>query len=263
MVAQGIMNFDRGRTENGVLEQILKMTTNWDWFRPILFIVPYNSEILDGRNIFYSKNIIRSINHPSNHERIEMIRDAVSNNYISVGMHGYHHNQRNILGYHPYAEFEFSAVAEDLVRLHLMEESFKNAGLNSRIFKPPAFGIGTFQSKDFLSALKQLESVKYVCLSTPNNGLNINNHAVSHVNETYLNSLINIPQNINLLWNYEVIEKVVTEICKVNGIIHPQFHAVSPKALGDGISELMLSKLEFCWEVANKVSRERVDVRTF
>ena len=263
MVSQDFMNFDRGKTQNGVLEQILKMTHKWVWFRPILFIVPYNSEVLNGRNIFYSRNITRSINHQSNHYRIEMIRDAVSKNLISVGMHGLHHNQRNIIGYHPYAEFEFSTLEEDLSKLRLMEDAFKNADLNSNIFKPPAFGIGSFKSKDILSVIRKIESVKYICLSTPNNGMNMRTYAVSHVNDTYFDSLINVPQNINLLWPYEVIEKVITEICKVNGCIHPQFHAVSPKALDDGVSELMFRKLEFCWEVANKVTGERVDVRTF
>ena len=263
MVPQGIMNFDRGKTKNGILEKILKMTHKWGWFRPIFFIVPYNSEVLNGRNIFYSRNITRSINHPSNHYRIEMIRDAVSKNLISVGMHGLHHNQRNIIGYHPYAEFEFSTLEEDLTKLLLMAESFENAGLNSNLFKPPAFGIGAFKSKDLLSVINKIESVEYVFLSTPNNGMNMRRYAVSHVNDTYFDSLINVPQNINLLWTHEVIEKVITEICKVNGCIHPQFHAVSPKALDDGVSELMFRKLEFCWEVANKITGERIDVRTF
>jgi len=263
MVADGLFDYDRGKSKNGILEKIINLAEKWEWFRPILFIVPYNVEVASGRNILCNYNNARKLTHISNFERINILQSSQRNNLITIGMHGFHHNQRNHIGYHPYAEFEFSSVEDDLNKVNNMIAIFDSVGLKSNLFKPPSYGIGHSIKKDFKSVLANVQDIKYAFLSTPNNGLNMQSHQVSHVHETVIENFINVPQNINLCWPVEVLDRIVQNICKVNGIIHLQFHAISTKALEDGISDEIIDKIHFCWKAANKYSNSSVNVKKF
>ena len=245
MVKDGFFSFDRGGEPHGIFEQIIDVCEDYSWFRPIFFLIPYNVEILDGRNIFRSYSKKRALNHWTNKKRLKIIQTALENNLINIGMHGLMHKQYDYFGYHPYAEFEFSNTKSDLNKIKLMIEYFEVSKLPSFMFKPPAFGIGQSIGKQFCYDLRKNLKVKYVFLSTPNNGLNTLSYKVSHIHPTNIYGMINIPQNVNLSWSYQQIKDVVEAIIQKNGIVHPQFHCVSDKCLDDGWSKDIWDKLEF------------------
>ncbi len=255
MTRNSLLSYDRGGDEGGILEQIVSTIEIYDWLRPIFFIIPKNREVLDGRNIFCSPFDISSLKHPRNYERVLTIKELRKKGYFDIGMHGLYHKQFDRIGYHPYAEFEFSDNLSDHAKLKHMVDVFDLLDLQTPLFKPPAFGVGCAISKEIVKTLSDINGITHAFLSTPNNGLNTHSFNVSHINETKLHKITNVPQNINLLWSEGEIVQVVQNIIEKNGIVHPQCHCVEPGCLEDGWSDFIVSRLKLIESIMSASTR--------
>lgn len=171
-----------------------------------------------------------------------------NNQHIEIAQHGLtHHNKKN----YKYHSFEFDGInqSEILEKLKvgkkLLSDIFHISG-----FKPPAWSVGKLYDKsvEFSDSLQQMH-YDYVSLSSPTNGLNYSSHCVSHIHKSKISEMINVPQNISVLWDKEYIKDVIREISHKNGIINVQIHfQEADKYLQDGLNEKIVDKLKFVFD---------------
>lgn len=171
-----------------------------------------------------------------------------NNQHIEIAQHGLtHHNKKN----YKYHSFEFDGItqSEILEKLKmgkkLLSDIFYISG-----FKPPAWSVGKLYDKsaEFSNSLQKMH-YEYVSLSSPTNGLNYSSHCVSHIHKSKISKMVNIPQNISVLWDKEYIKDVIREISHKNGIINVQIHfQEADKYLQDGINEKIVDKLKFVFD---------------
>jgi hypothetical protein len=263
MTSEGFLTYDRGGMSGGLLERMIEKANQFNWFRPIFFVIPISKEIGSGRNPFQLFGNLTSIANHRNKNRVDILKQAKVEGLVSVGMHGLHHNQITFRGYYPFAEFEFSSLENDRQKISTMLKIFNDAGLPSTLFKPPAFSIGTSRHKNFIATVDQYPLIKTIFFSSPTNGLNAPCKTVSHIHEQKLGRLINVPQNINLCWSEGEIDRVIKLIVEKRGIIHIQFHTIAESVLEDGFSLKNFMKIKYCWERALHHSKGRIEVRTY
>ena len=130
----------------------------------------------------------------------------------------------------------------------------KNYGL-IKGFKSPAWSIGQLNGKnELLKVCLNQEKFKYVCLSSPTNGLNYEKHNFSHISLSYPfknRNIKNIPQNISILTPLNQSKELIKIICDKGGIVSIQTHAsIDKNIISDGLSEEDINKIENLYEFA-------------
>ena len=217
-------------------------------YKPTLYYVPmpeycYVSDSPMSHYLDFTVSHIHKkpqlLNYLLNHE---------NNQHIEIAQHGLtHHNKKN----YKYHSFEFDGInqSEILEKLKvgkkLLSDIFHISG-----FKPPAWSVGKLYDKsvEFSDSLQKMH-YDYVSLSSPTNGLNYSSHCVSHIHKSKISEMINVPQNISVLWDKEYIKDVIREISHKNGIINVQIHfQEADKYLQDGLNEKIVDKLKFVFD---------------
>ncbi len=168
---------------------------------------------------------------------------ALQHESMEVALHGYHHVQTVYPDFYAPFEFDFLSVesCEERIKQGLegLSRFFKMDG-----FKPPAWSMGQLLGRQQLVEALKKYSFEYVCLSSPSNGLNYASRQVSHVYPCIYDGLFNVPQNISILWELEIIKKVIDVLLEKRGIINIQLHFTETRdALLDGICKRNLEKL--------------------
>jgi hypothetical protein len=172
---------------------------------------------------------------------------------VEIAQHGLNHYQDKHKYYFPLYEFEFLTTDECLQKCIRGKELMENAGFKPVGFKPPCWAIGNSSDKVFLNILKSID-YSYVSLSTPSNGLNFYDKTISHCQPEFIQSTVNIPQNINMTWDYEVCERVIDKLIEKRGIIYPQLHfTAKSEYMRDGLCDEMTEKLK---RICNYVEKQ-------
>lgn len=154
-----------------------------------------------------------------------------------IAQHGYHHLQTDVRGVLPYCEFEFKDEPSALAAITGGNNLMRQIGIEAAGFKPPTWSVGHNADFGLVKALKRIP-FQYVCLSSPVSGLNWDIKRVSNIYPTYYQGLLNIPQNINLNWPMEKIQRVVDGIVSRNGVITLQAHFnTQDDWMSDGLGE--------------------------
>ena len=165
------------------------------------------------------------VNINTENEFILWLKKYEKQQLLEIALHGYEHLNNKVPGYY---SFEFDGLNEGEMEYKLSEgwsALKKSFAING--FKPPAWSVGNLSDnrKDFIRALQSFGKFKYASLSSPNNGLNYNKKTVSHCHLSNYSDLINVPQNVSILWEWEKIRRVVDIIVKKRGIVNLQLHS--------------------------------------
>lgn len=233
------------KKSNGVTDILLEYIENNEWFKPTIFAIAKPTQIYDGRNVFaiLRKLFLKPNSFNPNTESLLVLQ---KNNSIDIAIHGYNHNSNLNLGYLPFCEFLLISKLERINRINKAKLFFNSLNIKFSGFKPPAWLYSKISNSTELSSIvNEFQGFKYLCLSTPNNGLNQHKFFVSHINTTSLNEYThNIPQNINLCWPIDRIISIMSQIVCKNGIVHVQLHYCPDNVLEDGISPKNLEKIK-------------------
>ena len=238
---------DFGGKENGNVVRSIKYLVNKN-YKITAFAIPCplfkeNSELISSykiRNFEKLPNIFIEWNKKGK---------------IEIAQHGYKHMRLGYRGFSRSMEFEWKNHKKILKEI---EEGYeimnKNYGL-IKGFKSPAWSIGQLNGKnELLKVCLNQEKFKYVCLSSPTNGLNYEKHNFSHISLSYPfknRNIKNIPQNISILTPLNQSKELIKIICDKGGIVSIQTHAsIDKNIISDGLSEEDINKIENLYEFA-------------
>ena len=90
-------------------------------------------------------------------------------------------------------------------------------------------------------------------LSSPLSGLNWDKKRVSNIYPQYYDNLLNLPQNISILWDMEKIRQTIDKIVEFNGMITLMGHY--KKDSDDGITKENLIKIS---EILDYIATKQV-----
>jgi hypothetical protein len=211
--------------------------------RPTLYFIPspifaYQSDaFLKTRHDY-------SVSSEEFSDTLSFYKGIESKGLIEICQHGLTHFNQKLNGYHSF-EYDFLSgdeIKENIARgFYLMKDKFHISG-----FKPPAWSIGQLSGTEdiFLDSINSLDFFRYVSLSSPNNGLNYSKKTVSHCFLTSVFGMVNVPQNVSILWPLDFSYRVIDLIVEKGGCVNIQMHfQESTKYLQDGFSGENLSKL--------------------
>jgi len=217
-----------------------------------LYLIPYpafksNPELLSSHSKVASPFIPDHLLELSNSSRVQILQ------------HGFRHMRLGVRGRNRSMEYEWQS-SYDIDRnicsgyIHLLTQ-----GIVAKGFKPPAWSVGQLDGSYEMLKSRRLYDFDTVSLSSPANGLNYSNHAVSHIYPQYLfepattRSVVNLPQNLSLLWDLEYSKKVIKLISERRGLLSLQTHAsVDSKIISDGLCHVDMEKLLRLADYANK-----------
>lgn len=251
-----------GSVGEGVNKILTDLLDQHPELKTTLFVVP-NARFLNQGGIFYGrvKDDRYSLDRPECTPLAEWFH--IHSPQIEVATHGYDHlNPKTGLFLAP-AEFELmSNTAEIHCRLYGSWEIFKNIGIEPKGFRPPMWGIGHNSN---LALLRQLveEDFTYVSCSSPLSGLNWDKKRVSNIYPEYFitplhltdafgytrneseSRLLNLPQNVSLIWPLEKILSTIDRIAEMGGLVSLMGHANAEDAwMEDGLGPRNIAKIE-------------------
>lgn len=186
------------------------------------------------------------IDHP-NHPAIKKLQSLETQGNVEVCLHGLRHVRNWPFDLFSAFEYEF----KDQIKIHeMITTGFDDLSSCFEVhgFKPPAWSCGQLNGKYELENYLQKQGhdfFQHVSLSSPSNGLNYEKQQVSHIYpELIADNLINIPQNISILWELEDIYRIIDLIISKKGLITIQLHfCMSHKTLRDGLCDHNTDKL--------------------
>jgi hypothetical protein len=165
-----------------------------------------------------------NIDSPENREWLNYYKDLSLQYDIEYAVHGcYHYQFENpFFGHHQ----EFSIKSEDESRIAVSKALyiFSDAGLMPKGFRPPGWGMNSDLS--LILVLRENQFL-YIAGSSYDGGFNIGRQNVSNYYPSYINGLLNIPQNIELDWSINKIYSEIKHIVDQRGIISIKGHFVS------------------------------------
>ena len=181
---------------------------------------------------------------------------------IEIAQHGYKHIRLGFRGFSRSMEFEWKNHQEIFKEI---EEGYEIMNENYGLikgFKSPAWSIGQLNGKnELLKVCLNEEKFKYVCLSSPTNGLNYEKQNYSHINLSSPlknKNIKNIPQNISILSPLNQSKELIKIICDKGGIVSIQTHASTDKNIvSDGLSKEDMYKIECLYEFAISCGAEK------
>ena len=237
--------FDYGGDIDGELNRLFfEFLEKYPYLKHTLFFVPNPIFIKEGLTSKTIKQDIYNIDRfDLSNPFLKRLKELEKEGIIEISLHGYNHINTKIKNYYSAFEFEFlnefEAKEEIKKGLNSLNRFFKIEG-----FKPPAWGMGQLSGSYYLIDILNDFDFKYVCLSSPTNGLNYEKKQVNYIYPQEIDGLFNIPQNISILWDLEYIYKLIDLIVEKKGIINIQLHyTLSHKLLEDGICKKNIEKL--------------------
>ncbi len=252
-----------GNPDSKICREFKNLFVKYPYLKTTIFTIPNPKFVLN--NMF---------NHKSHNEDKYKItnknytgwlswvksREFTKNNEIAI--HGLYHCQHEIKNVWPFLEFEFKNESECENALKKSKKLFDEVGIKISGFKPPAWGIGVNSDYSLIKVLKKEcknKNFKYCCLSSPVSGLNWEKKKVSNFFPAYYEGILNIPQNINMLWPLEKIKEIIDFSASINGVIIPQLHFIEEgNWMDDGIGENSLKKLDSILEYLNTRYKNKI-----
>jgi hypothetical protein len=234
---------ENGGTINSNLVKSLSDLLTWG-IRPTLYFVPNPIFAYQADSSFKTRHDY-SVSSDEFSDALAYYKEIESKGLIEFCQHGLTHFNEKLNGYH---SFEYDFLSGDEIKekiafgFYLIRDKFDISG-----FKPPAWSIGQLSGTEnvFLNSINSLGFFKYVSLSSPNNGLNYTTKKVSHCFLTDVLGMVNVPQNVSLLWPLDFSYRVIDLIIEKGGCINIQLHfQESSKYMLDGFSKENLSKLK-------------------
>ncbi len=141
---------------------------------------------------------------------------------LEVANHGLTHYQDERWWFLKAREFEFKTEGQSRAAIAAAQARFHRAGFRPRGFKPSGWGIGHNARFGLLLALPELQ-FDYVCLCSPQSGLNWDADRYSSLYPTFIGPLLNIPQNLGLVGGGTPLADV-DRIVEARGLISLQGH---------------------------------------
>lgn len=243
--------FDYGGDPKGILKSFYSLLDKYPYLKTTLFTIP-NPKFISNNQINHHSypESKYAITNPNFKKWASMIKSASFKERSEIANHGLYHLQTERLHYLAAWEFEFKNFEQCHDALKKSQSLFKKVGLYPVGFKPPSWGIGHNSGFALLKALRG--RFDYVCLSTPNSGLNWDVKRVSNVFPSYYGSLLNIPQNINLNWSMKKIKYTIDNIVELGGVITVQAHFnEQDNWMSDGLGQRTNKKIEEIMDYLN------------
>lgn len=225
-------------------------------FKPTMFFIaePKYGYIADSS--YENKQSFSIAKIDEKPELFNYLRNLCEKNKIEVAQHGLTHHNSKLHGHH---SFEFDGIgSQEIKNKILYGKKILSDAFVIRGFKPPAWSTGQLldTQQEFIDVLKDIK-YDYVSLSSPTNGLNYSSFQVSHIHKVEFEGMTHIPQNINILWTKDIIEKTIKAISEKGGIINVQIHfQKANKFLKDGIDLIILEKLKWLYDLSIKLGYE-------
>lgn len=232
-----------GKFNKGINVLFEDFLNQYSFLKITLFVIP-SANFKNWQGIFYGKHKDENKFNLSNPQFYNLIRWLKKKeDQIEIACHGYNHFQNKIKYFLGPAEFEFLNEKESEARIEKSLEIFNKVGIYPNGFRPPCWGVGHNSNFGLISALKKL-SFTYISLSSLLSGLNWDEKRVSNIYPQYYQGLLNIPQNISILWDIEKIKKTIDKIIEFNGIIILMGHYNEQNNwMSDGIGKENLEKI--------------------
>lgn len=214
------------------------------FLKTTLFIVP-NANFKNQEGIVYGWEKDENQYNLSNKEYQEGLINWLKNNdeQIEISCHGLNHFQNNIKYFLPEAEFEFQKEEQVILTIKKALSIFSKIGFEPKGFRPPAWGIGYNSDFGLIKALGNF-NFSYVSLSSIFSGLNWDKKRVSNIYPQYFDNLLNMPQNISILWPLEKIKQTIDKIIDYNGLITLMGHYKKQEKYCDGLTKEKIEKIE-------------------
>lgn len=143
---------------------------------------------------------------------------------FEIAVHGFTHAQNN-LPFQQHCEFAF--VNNDVFFKSLAEslECFRRSGLDVIGFRTPGWDL----SSDIRLSEFSNYGIKYIGGSSLNAGFNAGIQRVSFIHPCLIDGLVNIPQNIEIGWEFSRIQKEIDAIISCGGIVSIKAHFATQK----------------------------------
>ena len=153
------------------------------------------------------------------------LKDLQSDKF-EVAVHGLTHFQ-NKTPFQTHCEFAFISNNEFEKKLKESLGLFKKIGFVPKGFRQPGWDISTDITFDTFSKL----GFEYIAGSSLDAGLNSTNLNVDKIFPSHLKRLINIPQNIELKWDFNKITSEIDRITSLNGLVSIKAHFADNKVV--------------------------------
>lgn len=240
-----------GAVGEGVNKLLTQLITDHPELKMTLFVIP-NPRFINSEGTFYGrvKDERYSLDRPEYAPLVNWFKSH--KDQVEVAAHGYDHlNPKTGLFLAP-AEFEFLDKRESRERIQAGMRILRELGLGAKGFRPPMWGVG-HNSNFALMRQLPVENFAYVSCSSPLSGLNWDKKRVSNIYpeiykqglELENNELLNLPQNVSLIWPIEKILSTIDRIADMGGLVSLMGHAnTEDKWMADGIGPRNLAKIE-------------------
>ena len=143
---------------------------------------------------------------------------------FEIAGHGFTHVQNN-LPFQQHCEFAF--VKNDTFYNSLREslECFRQSGLDIIGFRTPGWDL----SSDIRLSEFSDFGIKYIGGSSLNAGFNGGIRRVSYIHPCLIDGLVNIPQNVEIGWEFSRIRKEIDTIISFGGVVSIKAHFATQK----------------------------------
>lgn len=220
-----------GRLDGGLLTELTAFLEEFPEVAMTFFVVP------DYR---FSRHWVRrparaqscNIAHEDNAEWLHRYKALAGRYKVEYAVHGYRHYQDENPFFASHTEFAFKTLGESREALIKALACFTGAGLRTVGFRQPGWDLAS--DLNIIPALHDL-GFKYICASSTDGGFNAGRARVSNIAPTLVGPIVNLPQNIGLDDNLQMIFESIKTTIETRGIVSIKGHFVTrgiPNALG-------------------------------
>ncbi len=171
---------------------------------------------------------------------VSWLKEKVRSGQFEIGMHGYSHfNQKARIK--RYAEFAFTS--DDQTREFLKKgiDIFDKVQIVVRGFRPPGWDFA--DDFNLIDELKKL-GFHYIAASSAEAGLNYGKRRVSNLLPDMFHNIINMPQNLELDFEYELLCTLLKNLVEKGGLISFKGHYTNLKSIPNSVNDSNIKKLK-------------------
>jgi len=212
-----------GRIDEGLTVEFENLLRDYPHIAVTHFVIPCCMIQKERLRFLRYENDRYDISSPLHSKWLTHYKSLAETYNIEYALHGCYHRQFENVLFGRHAEFAFKTEEESREAIKKGLKVFKRAGLESCGFRQPAWDINSD-----LSLCRALKScgLFYIAGSSSDGGFNTGTMRVSNYHPTLIDGLVNFPQNILLDWDFDYIQKEITRIIRVKGMISIKGHFV-------------------------------------
>jgi predicted deacetylase len=212
-----------GNVNGGITEKLKQFLDNNPNVAITSFVIP---NFLGNTRNFNNRFLLSNFEYSS---WIKYYSDLSNQYNIEFALHGLYHFQKENPFFQSYTEFAFKKGIEAMKCILEGIKVFKKVGWNITGFRQPGWDLST--EIDLPKIAKEV-GLKYIASNSYNAGFNAGGiERVSNYYPTFIDGIINFPQNIELDWPIENIYAKIEELIAVKAFISIKGHFVDKKSI--------------------------------